>query len=76
MDKEILKTDKIEVLLKKKEYRLNQNNLLFEIYKTMVKTVMPIEYNIFASKFIKFNDISESESFEILIKNIVRNQEM
>jgi len=42
----------------------------------MVKVIMPIEYNIFASKFIKFNDISACESTNKMIQKLIENQEI
>jgi len=75
-EKEITKTDKSKTQGKKGEFKAIQNNLLFEFYKRIIKAVMPIEYNIFASKFIKFNDISSCESTNTMIDKLVENQEI
>jgi len=37
---------------------------------------MPIEYNVFASKFIRFNDISSCESTNKMIEKLIDNQEI
>ena len=37
---------------------------------------MPVEYYVFASKFIKFNDISNSETVYQMMQKMVQNQEI
>jgi len=75
-EKEIVKSDKNKNNVKKGEYKAIQNKLLFEFYKRIIKVVMPIEYNVFANKFIKFNDISSCESSNNMIDKLVENQEI
>lgn len=61
---------------KKTEYKSIQIKILFEFYKKVMKVILPVEYNVFASKFIKFSDISESENNNQIIQRIIQNQEM
>jgi len=75
-EKEIAKADKAKVNIRKTEYKNIQSSLLLEFYKKIMKAVMPIEYNIFASKFIKFNDISSCESIKKMIEKLAENQEI
>jgi len=75
-EKEIAKADKAKMSIKKAEYKSIQSTLLLEFYKKIMKAVMPVEYNIFASKFIKFHDISSCESIKMMIEKLVENQEI
>ena len=76
LEKEIAITDKSKALNKKIEYKTKQNKILFELYCNIVKVIMPIEYKVFATKFIKFNEISSSETTNQIIEKIIQNQEM
>lgn len=75
--KEIIKsTDKTENLYRKLEYKTMQKKIIHDLFRKILRVIMPIEYNIFANKFIKFNDISMCETTNQIVDKIVENQEM
>jgi len=75
-EKEIAKTDKNKTAPGKEEYRNIQKNALIELYRKILKAIMPIEYNVFASKFIKFNDITTCDNANKIVQKISENQDI
>lgn len=69
-------SDKVKNTAKKAEYKAIQSKILFELFRKIIKVIMPIEYNIFVSKFIKVNDIASSDSTMQMMQKIIQNQEM
>jgi hypothetical protein len=45
-----------------------------DIFKKLIQNIIPLEFKLFASKYIKFADISNFYSFEELGKKIMENQ--
>jgi hypothetical protein len=60
----------------KKDYTITQKNLLGDLFKKIIKSIMPIEFKIFSHKYIKLNDIEYGDSLEKIISKIDENIEM
>lgn len=76
-EKEIIllnnKKDKV-FQIKKREFKTLQNQYGTEIFKKLIQNIIPIEFKVFANKYIKFADLCIFNSFGELIEKILENQ--
>jgi hypothetical protein len=60
----------------KKDYSGIQKNLMGDLFKKVLKSIMPIEYKIFSQKYIKLKEIELGDSLEKITSKIDENIEM
>lgn len=58
------------------DYNQNQQNLLIELFKKILRNIIPIDFKIFSSKGIKLHEFSKDDSLNELINKIKENYEM
>ena len=58
------------------EYNNSQQNLLTELFRKILKNIIPIEFKIFSNKCIKINEFEKDDTLEEMINKIKENCEM
>jgi hypothetical protein len=60
----------------KKDYTNNQKWLQIELFSKQINNMIPIEFKIFANKFIKMKNFEKGDDIETIINKISENLEM
>jgi hypothetical protein len=60
----------------KKEYESIQRSVLSELFKKLICNIMPIDFKLFAQKFLKLNEIEAKDNLDNIIQKLNDNGEM
>ncbi len=58
------------------EYTQTQQTLLTELFRRILRSIVPIDFKIFSSKCIKIQEIEKEDSLETMVNKIRDNHEM
>jgi hypothetical protein len=58
------------------EYTRLQQNLLTELFRRILRSIVPIEFKIFSSKCIKIKELEKDDSLETMVNKVKENHEM
>jgi len=59
---------------KKQHYGKLQTEIVIDLYKKLIKSIIPVEIKVFIKKFINLKDIKNFDDIDTLLKNIIENQ--
>ena len=58
------------------EHTQTQQTLLTELFRRILRSIVPIEFKIFSSKCIKIQEMENDDSLETMVNKIKDNYEM
>jgi len=58
------------------EYTQLQQNLLSELFRRILRSIVPIKFKIFSNKCIKIKDFDKDDSLETMVNKVKENHEM
>jgi len=58
----------------KQEYSQLQCTVLIELFKRIVKNIIPLEFKFFEKSILKLNDVINFETMDVLLERIIQNQ--
>ena len=58
------------------EYTQHQQILLDELFRRILRDIIPIEFKLFSNKFIKIHELEQDDSLECMVNKIKKNYDM
>jgi len=60
--------------IKKDSYGKLQTEIVIDLYKKLIKSIIPVEIKVFIKQFINLKDIKNFDDIDTLLNNIIENQ--